>query len=282
MNTQSSMGIPKIPRYVKEIKKKEKPKPLKAKPVAGEYEHSWELVFDLMVKGIRNFPKIIKSILVPMAVVMVVNIFLGTIPTYKLGGFTKKIVFALIFITASYNSLIPRTVFWIVIFTVGKKILIKVKSKELLNTVDEFKELPMTIKNSLENLGKKGSFVLMGAMGLGLIAANFLTRNNRFDKAFVPIVLAISIADTLLKGNDSLLFTVLKLTHKDLSGLFKKRIGLSDSHAVISAIGFMLGLMGNLVFAVIKIDQGGYMAGLLLASAGIFMLHRNDKGVENN
>lgn len=237
---------------------------------------------DLIVKGIRNFPKIIKSVLLPMALVTVVNIILGTIPTYKLGGLIGKIIFILIFLTASYNSFIPRTVFWIAIFTVGKKLFIKVRHIGLSKTVGEFKQLPVTVKNSLVNLGNKRNFVLMGALGLGLITANFLTRNNRFDKAFVPIVLAISIADTLLKGSDSLLFKALKLKHKDLSGLFKKRIILSDSHVVISGVGFMLGLIGNLLFAVIKIDMGGYIAGLILAVAGIAMLHQRDKGVKNN
>lgn len=282
MNTESSIGIPKIPKYEKEIEKKEKPKLLLTNTGTKEYEHSWELLMDLIVKGVRNFPKIIKSILVPMAAVTVVNIILGTIPTYKLGGLTGKIIFILIFLTGSYNSFIPRTVFWIAIFTVWKKLFIKVRHIGLSKTVGEFKQLPVTVKTSLNNLGKKGNFVVIGALGLGLITANFLTRNNRFDKAFVPIVLAISIADTLLKGSDSLLFKLLKLKHKDLSGLFKKRIGLSDSHVVISAIGFMLGLIGNLLFAVIKIDMGGYIAGLILALAGIIMLHQRDKGVKNN
>ena len=282
MNTDSSLGIPKIPKFEKEIEKKEKPGPLEAKSVPRVYEHSWELLMDLMIKGARNVPKIIKSIIVPLAVVTVVNIALGIIPTYKLGGLAGKIVFILIFLTASYNSLIPRTIFWIAIFTVGKRLFMKVKNFGLTKTISDFKQLPPAIKKSLDTLGKKKMFVLMGPMGLGLIAANFLTRNNRFDKAFVPIVLAISIADTLLKGRDSLLFTALTLIHKDLSGLAKKRVGLSDSHVFVTALGFMLGLTANLLFAVIKIDRGGYIAGLILAVAGIAMLHINDKGVEKN
>lgn len=282
MNTDSSLGIPKIPKFEKEIAKKEKPRPLKAKSVPRAYEHSWELLMDLMIKGAKNLPKIIKSILVPLAAVTVVNIILGIIPTYKLGGLAGKLVFALIFLTASYNSLIPRTIFWIAIFTVGKRLLIKVKNFGLAKTFSDFKQLSPNIKNSLETLGKKKNFVLMAALGLGLITANYLTRNNRFDKAFVPLVLAISIADTLLKGKDSLLFTGLKLIHRDLSGLAKKRVGLSDSHVFVTALGFMLGLTANLLFAVIEIDRGGYIAGLILAVAGIVTLHKNDKVLQGN
>jgi len=194
----------------------------------------------------------------------------------------RPIALFFISITATYNSLIPRTIYWVIIFTLGKKIFFRVRREGLSPTIESFKTFPSLIARTKNLLGQNFFYVFLTATGAGFIAANYLTRNNRFDKATVVVVMAITVLDTLLRGNKTMLFTITKLLHKDLASLAKKKAAFSDSHVYATALGFSAGLLGNLIFAVIRLDYGGYIMGALILVPAWALLHINIKGVKKH
>ena len=159
---------------------------------------------------------------------------------------------------------------------------LRIKNEGFSTTMTSLKTLPSIIKISREGLGKSFLFVMVAASGFGFVAANFLTRNNRFDKVAILFVLVISMLDTLSKGNKTTLFTALRLIHKDLSGMLKKTPYFSDHHVYIAILGFTEGLLGNLIFGVLKMDFGGYIVGTLLLLAGLALIHTNIIGVKEH
>lgn len=279
---ENNVGIPKIPQSSAKAARIDPPKPNQKALYSKTYEHSWELIFDLLVQGIRSLPKMIMFFIIPLAIVTVLNIVLASIPTWQLYGFTKAVVVFLIFITASYNSIIPRTIFWTIILTIGRKMFTRIRREGFSKTLADFKQLPVNVKAAIEALGSRYISLWVGCAGLGFIMANFLSRNNRIDKSLIAIVLAISIADTLTKGNKSTLFTAIKLIHKDLVGIVKGKSVFTDNHVYIASVGFISGLLGNLLFAVITLDFGGYILGAVLAVAGIVIAFTNKNEVQSD
>ena len=279
----SSIGYPYVP-VRKESSPSVSPPDTRQREavIQKEFEHTWELVYFYLVNGVKNLKRLIKIFIIPLAIAMVINIILESIPTYSLSGIVRPIALFAIAVTASYNSLIPRTIYWIVIFTVGKKIFYRVRKEGARPTFKSFKEFPAIINNTKRTLGQKYLYVLATGTGFGFIAANFLTRNNRFDKSVVTVVLAIAILDTLLRGKRSMLFTAIKLIHKDLALLVKKKAAFSDAHVYNAGLGFALGLIGNLIFAVIKLEAGGYILGAILLIPGWVLLHAGSMGVKRH
>lgn len=267
------VGLPRIPSYKFELKKVEPPKG--GKGTAGgvtSFEHSWELVLFLIGRGIRNLPRIIKSVILPLAAVTVINIVLESIPTFYVRGFVKTLLLFLIFLTSSYNSIIPRTIFWVIIFTIGKTLFRRIRLEGFGKVLDNYRIFPGSLLEAKRGLGMMSNYILMVSGGLGFIAANLLTRNNRFDKALVTYVIAIALVNTLSKGNETMLFTALKLFYKDCTGFIKKAGLLTDNQAYIVVSGFTLGLLLNSIFGIVKLDYGGYILGSLLFIAGLILI----------
>lgn len=280
------IGIPKIPKSLTVSPKVDPPeiskKSSKDNNNLDSYEHSWQLIFHLLVEGGRNLPQLLKTVLIPLAIVTVVNIVLESLSTYYLPGFLRTLVFILIFLTSSYNSIIPRTVYWIVIFTAGKTLFRRVRSEGLSKVMSDFRQLPINFKEAKLSLGKFANYFLLIGIGLGFVAANFLSRNNRIDKIAVCLVLAITLINTLSKGKKGLLFTSIKLFYKDLTGFFKNAEPISENQIYVLVSGFILGLVSNTIFALIKLDYGGYILGVILVGIGFILTLNNNKGVNEN
>lgn len=281
LQSNPEVGLPIIPTFKSEGKKVEPPKGKKV--TAGgtvSFEHSWEMVLFLVGKGIRNLPRIIKSVILPLAAVTVINIVMESIPTYSVHGFAKTLLFFFVFLTSSYNSIIPRTIFWVIIFTIGKTMFRRVRSEGFSQVLADLKAFPGHLQEARRSLGILSNYILFASGGLGFIAANFLTRNNRLDKALVTYVIAIALVNTLSKGNKTMLFTALKLFYKDCTGFIKKAGLLTDNQAYIAVSGFTLGLLLNSIFGIAKLDFGGYILGALLLITGLLLilLRRNGDG----
>ncbi|MBN2259218.1 MAG: hypothetical protein JW702_01595 [Clostridiales bacterium] len=279
--SDNTVGLPKRPKVLEKAEKVNPPKKNgKKKTDMTEFEHTWELVYHFLVVGVRNLKKMIKLFIIPLGIAMAINIVLESIPTYSLQGIIRPIAFFFIFITASYNSLIPRTLFWVIVFTIGKKLVVRIKKEGFSKTFGSLKNLPGSIRNSMKVLEKSSLFILIASTGFGFVAANYLTRNNRFDKVSVIILLVIALMDTLSRGNKTTLFTAMKLIHKDLAGIARKKPNFTDNHVYLTISGFSLGLLGNLIFGVIKFDFGGYILGGILLAVGLALVHTRKNGVK--
>lgn len=255
-----------VPRVKQPIGKKE------ATGGTISFEHSWELVLFLVGKGIKNLPRIIKSVLLPLAAVTAINIILESIPTYSVYGFARTLLFFFVFITSSYNSIIPRTIFWVIIFTIGKTLFRRIRSEGFSQVLADFRTLPGSLLEAKRSLGMLSNYIILISGGLGFIAANFLTRNNRLDKALVTYVIAIALINALSKGNKTMLFTALKLFYKDCTSFIKKAGVLTDHHAYFAVSGFTLGLLLNSFFGIAKLDWGGYILGSILLITGLLLI----------
>jgi len=277
------IGLPRVPSPISEIKEAEPPKGKKNRSSNEiSFEHSWELLFYFIGKGIKNIPTIIKSVLLPLGIVTAINIALETIPTYSLQGVTKSLVFFLVFITSSYNSIIPRTLFWIIIFTIGRTLFRRIRSEGFSKVLADFKTFPGNLIGARKSLGILSNYIILASSGVGFVVANFLTRNNRLDKVLVTYVIAIALLNTLSKGNKTMLFTTLKLVYKDCTGFIKKAGLLTDNKVFILASGFTLGLLLNSVFGIVKLDFGGYILGSILFVAGLLLILFGKKEVRQN
>jgi hypothetical protein len=279
----NGIGQPWIPKTTVTTKVVDPPKSNRKEAIMQQqFEHTWELIYYYLVQGVKNLKRLIKIFVIPLAIAMVISIILESIPTYSLTGIIRPIAFFVISITASYNSLIPRTIYWVILFTLGRKMFYRVKREGFSPTIESFKTFPSIIAKTKGVLGKNFLYVFFAAVGTGFIAANYLTRNNRIDKATVIIVIAITILDTLLRGSKTMFFMFLKLAHKDLAALAKKKVGFSDSHVYGVGLGFSVGLLGNLIFAIIKLDFGGYILGALILVPTSALLHMKSKGVKDH
>ncbi|MDW5299529.1 MAG: hypothetical protein SA378_05255 [Sedimentibacter sp.] len=280
------IGIPKIPKSLTVSPKVDLPE-ISKKSIHDtnnfdSYEHSWQLIFHLLVEGGRNLPQLSKTVLIPLAIVTVVNIVLESLSTYFLPGFLRTLLLFLIFLTSSYNSIIPRTVYWVVIFTVGKTLFRRVRSEGFSKVMSDFRRLPIDFKEAKLSLGRFTNYFLLIGIGLGFVTANFLSRNNRIDKIAVCLVLAIAIINTLSKGKKGLLFTSIKLFYKDFTDFFKNTGAISENQIYVLISGYILGLISNTIFAFIKLDFGGYILGGILVAIGFILIFNNNKGVKEN
>lgn len=280
------IGIPKIPQRLT-ISPKVDPPVVSGKTPPDvqdpeSFQHSWQLIFHLLVEGGRNLPRLVKTVLIPLLIVTVINIALASLSMFSLPGFLKPVVFFLIFITASYNSIIPRTVFWVVIFTAGRTLLRRFRSEGFAKVMHDFRQFPAYLKEARALLGRQAVRLLVVGAGLGFIAANFLSRNNRIDKIAVCFVLAITLIHTLSKGKKGLFFTAARLLYKDASALIKKTREFTENHTFVLTSGFILGLICNTVFAFIKLDYGGYILGGILFVLGTALVLTTSKEVSEN
>ncbi|KJS21631.1 MAG: hypothetical protein VR72_09860 [Clostridiaceae bacterium BRH_c20a] len=279
----TDIGLPRIPSFTAELKETEPPKGKKNRGSNGiSFEHSWELFYYLIGKGIKNLPTIIKGIILPLGIVTVFNIALESIPTYSVQGITRSLLFFFVFITSSYNSIIPRTIFWVIIFTIGKALFRRIRSEGFSKVLADYKTFPGNLMGARKSLGILGNYIILVSSGVGFVVANFLTRNNRLDKVLVTYVIAIALINTLSKGNKTMLFTALKLVYKDCTGFIKKAELLTDDKVFILVTGFTLGLLLNSVFGVIKLDLGGYILGSILFVAGLLLILFGKKEVRQN
>jgi hypothetical protein len=136
------------------------------------------------------------------------------------------------------------------------------------------------LKKSLSLLGVAGNYLMLVGGGLGFMAANFLTRNNRLDKAAVTYLLALALISLLSRGKEGLLFVAVKLAYKDLTSFLKRARPLSDAQVYVLVPAFVLGLLLNTFFALVKVDNGGYLWGAALLVAGLLLVSFGRKGAE--
>lgn len=280
---ENNIGIPQIPKHNKNIKQI-KPPDLNQKKVNNmdEFEHFWQFILFILAKGIRNLPKLLLTVVLPLVIVTVINIILESIPNYTLYGFTKTVVLLLVFLTATYNSFIPRTIFWVIVFTIGKSLFRRVRSEGFVKVSGDFRQFPVRFKASKTILGKLSNNLLITGAGLGFVAANFLSRNNKIDKVLVCYVVAIALVNALSKGKEGLLFVSIKLIYKDLTVFNKNKRGSIEHHIYIVVSGFALGLIGNTIFAVIALSYGGYILGAILTVLGLAMMFLKKNEVKEN
>jgi hypothetical protein len=193
----------------------------------------------------------------------------------------------IVFLTATYNNIVPKTVFWGIVFTFGRRLFKEVKKRGVKKTFACMQLIIPKFKEAFGRLNDRGYSILLTGMGIGLIVANnfasysrFSGARNKFDKYFVVIVIAFAISYLLGEARQSGLFKFVKLASKDFSKVLLKKDGLSDDGVYVLLSGFVLGLILDAPLIAIKFMYGGYILGLvaIVAAVGLGLKSKTVKG----
>jgi len=263
----------KIPQQKSDIKQ--------VKPELSEPETFAQMILMIVRNGIKYLPAVILRVLMIVAVVTILNFIVMTIPTYSVQGNSRTLLMVIVFITASYNGVVQRTIFWGILLTVGRRTVLKIKREGFKQVKEDIFRIIPSMKTMKEQASVNFMTFFIVGCGIGFIFANFLTRNNRLDKQSISIVLAITIVGSLIKQGRSLLVMALRLFLKDVIRMSKTKMVLENTAKVILS-GVSFGLLCNLIFAVIKIDRGGYILGGLLIIGAVILSVVKHKGVESH
>lgn len=211
-----------------EIIKKERGNPENLMPwIIGEFK-----------QGIKTIPKKIKSLVIYGGIILAVNLIFWTVEPYFLPSYLqpfRSLISAVVFLTATYNDVIPKTIFWVIVFTFGKRLFKQARKRGFIKTFDCMKNTVPMFKNALSSLGKRGYPALLAGTGIGLMVANnfasysrFSGARNKFDKYFIVMVIAFSVSYLLGEANKTGIFKFVKLGSNDIAKLMGKSKGLSD------------------------------------------------------
>lgn len=238
----------------------------------GETLVSWLL--SLAKAGAKSLPRVAKTLVIQIGVVILVQLLFWweTIARF-IPDFIKMPV---IFLTATYNNAIPKTLYWIIIFTFGKKLLSRIRKTGLKKSMRPIMWLVPEFKKTYRMLREKSYSLLLIGGGAGLIIANnfasysrFSGARNKFDKYFVALVISFTISYLLGEGRRHWIFKFSRLASSDFSRIFKTKSHITDDHTYLLLSGFVIGLLLDAPLILIHLKYGGYYSGCILVIAGI-------------
>lgn len=234
---------------------------------------SW--LFSLGRLGVRNIPGMILTLAVQAGIVIFFQlIFWWDAISRYIPVFIKKPV---IFLTATYNDVIPKTLYWIILFTFGKKLFDRIRKTGFKKAMRPIIWLVPELKKALSALEQKTVyFLLLTGGGTGLIIANnfasysrFSGARNKMDKYFIALVISFTISYLLGEGRKHWIFKFSRLTVSDLTRLFRLKNRFTDNHTYIFASSFVAGLLADAPIIMMKLEYGGYILGALCLAGSI-------------
>jgi hypothetical protein len=238
--------------------------------------------------GIKTLPKQAKKIGIRLLIVVVINLVFWTAEPYFMPSFLGSIVSLVVFLTATYNDIIPKTIFWVIIFTFGEKLFKRFRKDGFKKTLLPLKEVIPQFKEALSLSKRKGMTLLLIGSGLGLIIANnfasysrFSGARNKFDKYFVALVIGFAVSYLLGEGRKTGLFKFVRLLSFDLSRWTKKNLRLVEYEIFVIMTAFVIGIFLDAPLIAVGWLYGGYIMGALCIFAGIVYPFVDKKPNEN-
>lgn len=246
---------------------------------------SW--LWGIGVLGVKNLPSMGKQLAIQVGVVL----FFQFVFWYE--GISKFIPAFIsgpvIFLTATYNDVIPKTIYWVIVFTFGKKLFNKIRTVGLTKTLEPLKQIVPSMKSAMEEAKDKANYFLLLGIGPGLIIANNFTSYSRFsgarnkiDKYFISLVISFTIAYFLGEGRDHWLFKFGKLSISDLNRWFKLKLTYNEKKMYLVLSGFVFGLLLDFPLIIMQLKYGGYILGLVALAISLFMLFSKPKVKDSN
>lgn len=235
---------------------------------------SW--LVSLGVSGVKSFPSIAAMTAIQIGIVLFFQfVFWWEGISQYIPKFIKSPV---IFLTATYNNIIPKTLYWIIIFTFGKKLFFRIRKKGFVKAMSPILSLAPELKKAYKAVEKKAYSLLLMSGGIGLIIANnfasysrFSGARNKMDKYFVAIVISFTISYLLGEGKKHWIFKFSRLSIADICRLFKLNNRYTDHHTYIIMSSFVLGLLADAPLILMKLKYGGYILGAVCFAAGIIL-----------
>lgn len=229
--------------------------------------------------AVKSAPKMAKVIGIQLAIVLIINLVFWQIQTWKLPGSISSFVMLVVFLTATYNNVIPKTIYWVIVFTFGKRLVKRIIKEGFVEAIKPLMRIVPEFKKSLSALNDKAFSVLLVGGSIGLMVANnfasysrFGGARNKIDKYFVAIVISFAVSYILGEGKKSGIVKFMTLLIQDLAKTFRRaRPASLDDTVFVLLSGFVLGLLLDLPLILIQFMYGGYILGAIAIVAGIAM-----------
>lgn len=269
LNSSSNWGNTKVPGASVETQPSE------------EHESLISWVSSGINSAIKTIPKKLKLLSIYAGIILVVNLVFWSIDPYFLPRFLqpfRSLISTVVFLTATYNDVVPKTIFWVIIFTFGKSLFDETRKRGFRSTFACMGKTLPQFRSALGRLGQRAYPVILAGVGIGLIVANnfasysrFSGARNKMDKYFIVIVIAFSISYLLGEANKTGIFKFVKLGSRDLGRLMGKPSGLSDDGVYLLLSGLVAGMLLDAPLILIKWMYGGYILGAvaIIASIGL-------------
>ncbi len=237
--------------------------------------------------GLKNLPKMGKQLAIQVSIVLA---FQFVFWYDGISQFIPSIIkMPVIFLTATYNDVIPKTIYWVIVFTFGKKLFNKIRTVGLSQTLVPLKQIIPTLKSAMEDASDKANYFLLLGIGPGLIIANnfssysrFSGARNKIDKYFIALVISFTIAYFLGEGRDHWLFKFGKLSISDLNRWFKLKLTYNEKRMYLVLSGFVFGLLLDFPLIILQMMYGGYILGVIILVFSMFMLISKPKEKNQN
>jgi hypothetical protein len=246
---------------------------------------SWVSV--LFKAALKELPKRAKGLAIQLAIVLFFQFAFWWRPVSSM--IPASISGPIIFLTATYNDVIPKTIYWIIIFTFGKRLFTKIQKLGFKEAFRPIRQLKPELMNSITALRQKAAVYLLIGAGTGLIIANnfasysrFSGARNKFDKYFIAIVISFTISYLLGEGRKHWIFKMAKLIFSDLAKVFKLKFRYTDYHTYVLLSGFILGLLLDAPLIMMQMMYGGYTLGFMVLGIALILLIINTSSGRKN
>lgn len=252
-----------------------------AKTGGGEDETLLSWARSFFKSSLTDLPKKAKRLAIYGSIILVVNLIFWSFDPYFSPPFLQpfaKIVSLVVFLTATYNDVIPKTIFWVILFTFGRRLFKKMRKEGFKQTFSHMGNTIPMFRNAMTTLQDKAYGLLLIGGGIGLIIANnfssysrFSGARNKLDKFFIVFVMAFAISYVLGEANKTGVFKFVKLFHSDCCRLLKRPNTMTDQGVYLILSGFVAGLLLDAPLALMGLAYGGYILGGLGILGAIVM-----------
>lgn len=226
--------------------------------------------------ALKEVPKRSKQLLIQLAIVLFFQFTFWWAPVMSM--IPAAISGPIIFLTATFNDVLPKTIYWIIVFTFGKRLFTKIQKLGFKEAMRPIRQLKPELMTSFTALRQKAWSLLMIGAGVGLIIANnfasysrFSGARNKFDKYFIAIVISFSISYLLGEGRKHWIFKMARLIFSDLAKALKLKYRYTDYHTYVILSGFIAGLLLDAPLILMAMMYGGYTLGFLMLTVGIVL-----------
>lgn len=226
---------------------------------------------EMVKSGVKALPSMSRQLAIQLGIVAGINFVFWPLKTYTLPRPLSSLVMLVVFLTATYNNVVPKTIYWVIVFTFGQRLYKKVRKDGLGIALQPIQHILPELKRSYHALGRKSDVLLLAGGGVGLIIANYFASYSRFsgarnklDKYFVVLVVSFAVSYILGESKQGWLFKFGRLAAGDLSKALKRPVFYSDNHTFLLLSGFVAGLLLDAPLILIKFMYGGYILGILV------------------
>ena len=237
----------------------------------------WKLLKTIVLSNYKSFPKrMLKDVIWvgPLAVVWVLLWTIDAMTLYTLPGPIATLAWVGIFLTATYNGFLGKAAF-ITVFSRTFIPLIKEIAKGERHSIGvRYKKTWKLIFNLMKTGKLAAAKVMLMSAGVGLIASNLLTRNNKIDKYFICLLCATAIFDDLSKGQGSVVVRLTSAALRDIPMMVGQAVQVTMRTTYLCLTGFAVGLVLAIVpgqFVNSFYSPVGAIFGAIVLVAGIIL-----------